>query len=301
MSTSPSTPTTIAPTEEMRAVASFREVRDTTYSIETFSGSPAEIEQAVVPIVKLTISGEPVVIGSGFFIAHNLIATAAHVARDCLDRAGNLTGETILALQLLPDKTAVSRRAWEIGGVNRTDVAVLALMPPKKTDAPLTNVVAPISTVMPRVGDPVFTCAHPKTHIVSQTQIAFKAAFYKGEITKLYPHGRDASLMPGPCYETSMVIHGGASGAPVFDRRGLVIGINSTGFDETDVSFVSTVHPLFDIRVSEFVKGKKLQISIRELAARGSVIAVDDDGSRATPESFWSEVWPNTEISRLIK
>lgn len=48
-------------------------------------------------------------------------------------------------------------------------------------------------------------------------------------------------MMPGPCAQTSMYIHGGASGGPVFDSSGEVFAINSTGFDNDSVSFVTPI------------------------------------------------------------
>ena len=61
--------------------------------------------------------------------------------------------------------------------------------------------------------------------------------------------------MPGPCFSTSMHMHGGASGGPVFDQAsGRVCGINSTSFSgATNVSFVSMIEGLLDIDIEGVV------------------------------------------------
>jgi len=55
----------------------------------------------------------------------------------------------------------------------------------------------------------------------------------------------------GTCIQTNMQIKGGASGGPVFNDEGYVIGINSTGFEMTDseepISFVTPIQKVFDI------------------------------------------------------
>ncbi|MFA6002775.1 MAG: hypothetical protein WC881_01770 [Elusimicrobiota bacterium] len=66
-----------------------------------------------------------------------------------------------------------------------------------------------------------------------------------------YPKGRDSCMLPTACFRTSMGIKGGASGGPVFDYRGYVFAINSSGVDGTSISFVSSIFSVFPVWISD--------------------------------------------------
>lgn len=64
-------------------------------------------------------------------------------------------------------------------------------------------------------------------------------------------------------------VHGGASGGPVFGADGRVFGINSTGWDQTALSYVSRINELLDLELPsvEFPPGSAPRaMSLRELA-----------------------------------
>ena len=105
-------------------------------------------------------------------------------------------------------------------------------------------------------------------------QINFAPTYYDGHIKGYFPLGRDKVLLPGPCYQTSMAIQAGASGGPVFSPNGLVFGVNSTGYDGTDVSFVSRIHEIFAISIDDVVidAGVARKLSIIELAKLGHIV-----------------------------
>ncbi len=61
-------------------------------------------------------------------------------------------------------------------------------------------------------------------------------------------------MLPAPCYQTTMVLHGASSGGPVFAYGGAVVGINSTGVEGVDdVSFISRVADIFPLGVPDVV------------------------------------------------
>jgi hypothetical protein len=84
-------------------------------------------------------------------------------------------------------------------------------------------------------------------------------------------------FLPGPCYQTTMTVIGGASGGPVFNKYGKVIGVNSTGYDGQQISFVSRIHEALTFKVPDVnIDGKsKDEINMVQLAKLG-IISVNN-------------------------
>jgi hypothetical protein len=195
-----------------------------------------------------------------------------------LDDTGAQTNP-IAIFQFLPNDIFVIRPLLRCVVNNAADVAigVAAPMNHQVTGEPLRNRILTLSTRALSKGEPVFTYAYPNTvhaHAAPQT-IYFNPRYYEGRVSEFFPDGRDKVFLPSPCYQTSIAIHGGASGGPVFDAHGRVCGINSTGFTGCpDISFISRVHELFpltvtDIRLSEATPPR--EVSIQRLAELGHV------------------------------
>jgi hypothetical protein len=94
------------------------------------------------------------------------------------------------------------------------------------------------------VGSRAVTYAYPRfsnTQDDDSQKVEFNSSYYAGYIREYLPKGRDRILLPGPCYQTCIHIHAGASGGPVFGSHGLAFGINSTRIDGTDISYVSRI------------------------------------------------------------
>ena len=85
--------------------------------------------------------------------------------------------------------------------------------------------------------------------------VHLRPAFYDGEVQEYLPNGRDRVMLPGRCYRTNIFIHAGASGGPVFDPNGYVFGVNSTGFDGTDLSYVSRINEIFQLVIDDVAIG----------------------------------------------
>ena len=79
----------------------------------------------------------------------------------------------------------------------------------------------------------------------------FQGDWFFGKVTEYFPDGRDKTLLPDTCYQTTMKILGGASGGPVIDSKTVVVGVNSTGYDfeveEEDISFITPINKVFEI------------------------------------------------------
>lgn len=200
------------------------------------------MSEAVFLIVKQEPDGQFQLIGTGFFIAENgVFATAKHVLMDVLDGDERQT-HPIGLIQFLPGNQYILRPIDRCTSNTIADVSVGVAKPARHniTGEPLPNKIVTLTVVPPIPGARVATYAYPKT-VARESELHFFPAFYDGLMEEHFPDGRDKVIHPAPCYRTSIHVHGGASGGPVFRPDGDVFGINSTGIDGTDVSFVSRV------------------------------------------------------------
>jgi hypothetical protein len=210
--------------------------------------------QVIFPILKQVAGGSLDLIGTGFFIASmGLFASAKHVLRDCFDEKGNRKYPVCL-LHFLPDDEYLFRHIMWCSSHPTADVAVGLAEPAADAQS---NGVLTLTTSSPGMGETIATYAYPRTEIqqVGTAEILnFKPAFYEGRVVEFFPNGRDQCLLPRPCYQTSMEIHGGASGGPVVGKSGRVFALNSTGWDGvSDVSFVSRVEEILHLAIP-FIK-----------------------------------------------
>jgi len=199
-------------------------------------------------------------VGTGFFI-HSLgiFVTAGHVLREVLaqNAKGGLQQTHGLMAIHLHRGCYYTRAVQTCSFHEKAEVAVgvLAQMAHKDTHEPLKNSVVRLTFASEVKGARVHTYAYPNTVIEydsteAHNHIYCSPAFYKGQITEVYPDGRDKVMLPYPCYETSMPIHGGASGGPVFNEQGHVFALNSTGYpDVPDVSFISQLDEILSLSI----------------------------------------------------
>ena len=161
---------------------------------------------------------------------------------------------------------------------DRADIAVglAAPMHHKTTGLPLPNRVVTLDAATPNLGENVNTFAYPKTLITpgKPQLVHFEPTYFSGTITEHFPQGRDSVLLPGNCYQTTLVLHGGASGGPVFANGGAVFGINSSSVGDEEVSFVSSVWDAVDLAIPNVIMSPETSprtTTLRELIAGGIV------------------------------
>jgi hypothetical protein len=237
----------------------------------------------IFPILKQVNDSSLELIGTGFFIASmGLFASAKHVLRDCFDEKGNQMYPVCL-LHFLPDNQYLFRHILWCSSHPTADVAIGLAEP--AADA-LSNGVLTLTTSSPTIGETVVTYAYPRTEIrqlATLETLNFKPAFYEGCVAEFFPNGRDQCLLPGPCYQTSMVIHSGASGGPVVGKSGRVFALNSTGWDGvSNISFVSRVEEILHLAIP-FIKlpnGQEVNSVIAQDLADAGWIDVERIGPR---------------------
>jgi hypothetical protein len=252
------------------------EAKPGTYRI--IDGHRTEIKEThgVFPIIRLDEEGHYYLLGTGFFISTNgLFVTARHVLTAPFEN-----GKERFAIGLIhftPEEYFI-RPILRFAPHANSDVAVgvAAPMIHNVNGSSLRNQVFTLDSEIPSCNTRVATYAYPKytNEILDGTQhINFVPSFYDGDLIEYYPNGRD-KMLPGRCFHTSMRIHSGASGGPVFSSNGHVFGINSTGYDGTDISFVSSISDIFDLSIDniQFDNNAPRSATVRELAKIGYVL-----------------------------
>ena len=229
-------------------------------------GEPKSLTSVVFPLVQ-KIDGALHFVATGFFIhAGGGFATARHTL---FDRDGKkIIIDDLRAIEYITSEEFYIRPISHF--FNNTEgrdicLGMLgdAVNSPKslKANERLTIRLRPLE-----IGEEIHTIAYPNSTVVKEEDTSFLGKFrmdhYTGRITRHLPEGRDSFSLPHDCYETSMEIKGGASGGPVLDAKGHVVGVNSRGLDgEGDpVSWITPITEILDIPIP-FLENK----SIREL------------------------------------
>ena len=205
-----------------------------------FEFKPGE-HRAVCPIVKVSKSEVMELCGTGFFVAPGgVFATAKHVFEIHV-----LPDDEFEVIQECADGALV-RRPIQRGDIvthEACDAAVLKLEPLNAEDAPCDD--PPWVEVMrldpepeELVGSFVFshTIVHdPETMMFEDGEdlaqrIQYRSHWEVGLAIETHADGH--RLVKGRCHETSVFLEGRASGGPLFNSNGFVVGVNSTGVAE---------------------------------------------------------------------
>lgn len=247
---------------------------------KTNQGVFVDPTEAIVPVILQHLeSGQFKFVGTAFFIMMNgLIVTAKHVLDEVREN-GQVFGP-IGIIQFFGKNKYCMRNIKKSYEYPNSDVALALLDQPKHkiTGKPILNKVLSLSLSGANTGDSVFTYAYPKTLVeVENKKHIFRIAssIYEGRLIAEFPDGRDSALLPNPCWQTDIHIHGGASGGPVFNKDGHVIGINSTSFSsDPSCSFISTLSHIQNLRMQgiSFSNSNLVDPTVRELIDAGLIL-----------------------------
>lgn len=168
-----------------------------TRNIEAVSLSPREIAQAAFPSVVLLVmqdaSGQPVSLGSGFFIRNGMVATNVHVIEGASQGYARVVGQ---------------KTKYEIRGISAIDglhdLVVLAVSGATGPSLQLGDMRQAI------VGDAVYAIGNPE---------GLEGTFSQGIVSGVREVGSERFL------QITAPISPGSSGGPVLDAQGKVIGV----------------------------------------------------------------------------
>ena len=192
----------------------------------------------------------------GFFI------TAKHV----LTLRGKIKNPKLFGVLFIKDKRPYVLTIRNIILHEKADIALglLENINHQNTECPIEHEGLNLCPVIPGVGEKVSTCSYYDDHNLVYADDDFelkdKIKWTFGTVRKYYPDGRDSYLLPGPCVETSITLNAGLSGGPVLNKKGEIIGVNSTSFtgQDKDISYFTPIIPILNLHFKIEVKGKIL-------------------------------------------
>jgi len=245
--------------------------------LRTLDGRIGNPGHAIFPIYKV-VNKLVHLIGTGFFISDNgLFGSAKHVLMDPFDEDGRAK-YGIGLFQFIENNIYIPRPILRFSAHPIADVAVgvAAPMQNNKINQPLKNPYVFLDFKEVPVGSRAVTYAYPRfssTRENDSQEIQFNPTYYDGYIKEYLPNGRDKVFLPGPCYQTSIHMHGGASGGPVFGPDGLAFGINSTGIDGTDISYVSRMSDILHLQIDDvLVNGVSRSVRVSDFIRAQQVV-----------------------------
>lgn len=195
-------------------------------------------------------------IGTGFFITNiGHFVTAKHVIENVFDFYKKIQKAPIHAAHFVEGAKVLVRHITKIFPSKTSDLVVGKMDFHVKNDTglPLYNLVPQFTTTPPPINSRVVTFAYPGTDKILKRGSAgsFVAGFFDGIVLEHNEAPRDKVLVKWPFYATTIDVKGGASGGPVYDYKGRVIGVNCVG-GLSNLSYMAKANELLELRVPEF-------------------------------------------------
>lgn len=208
-------------------------------------------------------------LGTGFFIAPGIVATARHVIDEFEP------GRLPLVFQFEQDNNISMRRVHETCVHKESDVGILRVLGARPNH---TNSSAVLTSRKPEAGSLAFTSVVANTKVWNDPpgqSMAMNVENFRGKVVQQFPTGRDKVMISWPSYQVDFHLHGGGSGGPVFDQAGEVFAINcSSHSPDTDVAFVTSIDMIMGCEILNIdIDGKRYEkAKIRDLVNSGIIL-----------------------------
>ena len=197
-------------------------------------GKPIHPAEGSFPILHRLGPTQLIIVGTGFWISrYGLFFTAGHVVDELIEKGGELSRayafhwarEGKIHLRVIRSVTRLHAADLAIGQAdNYVD---------KFPDAPLPTKRAKLTTSVPAIGSKLVTFAYPENEVLEfsgDEPPVIRGDRFEGVLLRNVTKS-DHPYIPYPYLETSIEVRSGASGGPVFDDRGRVVGVNCRGWD----------------------------------------------------------------------
>ncbi len=214
-------------------------------------------------------------IGTGFYIsAQGLFMTAGHnVMAVCNEYGQPIT--PLIIIHLHENDFIIRRPVASCWNSKEADISIGVAEPMINTNTGefLKNRFLTLTDKCPSIGDHIASYAFPNFERKEEEnvhKIYLVPDFYDGTITDIHK-----KALGGPCYQTDMHIHGGASGGPVIsNKNGCVFGINSNSLStDTNISFVAPITPALKATIEKVkIEGFDEPTKMEDLIKFGHVI-----------------------------
>lgn len=193
-----------------------------------------------VPLLTHDDRGVWSLVGTGFYISEDgLFVTARHVVDHVVKKGRQAAPLVILHPRstngLFIPSEILFRPVVQCWLADQADVAlgVAATATNNQTGEVLRNWCWPMSWSTPMAGTPIGTYAFPRHNVSGDGRsFLFHPELYPGVVLGTGDF-RDRAMIPFPYLEVDCRIHGSASGGPIAQNGGRVVGINCTELDKT--------------------------------------------------------------------
>lgn len=218
------------------------------------------------------------ILGTGFFVCTDgIFLTAKHVI---VDERGEIIPDLFAITFLSGLKFLIRPFNYKDGALSYikchalADVAAghLAQATHNKTGHPLTNKILALEVNGLFETEIVASYGYPKDTFYfkeNKVHVATLEHWQFGKVLEMHRTGR-GGLLPGPCYMTDLSIPHGASGGPVTNQSGRVVGINSTGWNGQNISYISRIEDALELGFDIVqTTGGSQSMSLRKMAELG--------------------------------
>ena len=226
--------------------------------------------------VNLRGAAGGVLIGTGFFVVKNGgFATAKHVALEA-QRSMSKTENSVGLVYTLSNGLSVFRPIWKFAIHPTADLAfgIPHEIIDNETGSAFQSKILSLEPSSPGIGAAISTWAYPLHQKTISNEgvdvLHLQPDFYNGVVSELYAAKGPSAKLNAPYYLTSIHLHGGSSGGPVFNERGHVFGIASCSYEGAeDIAFVTPIDPFLEIEIPDVDikdgRGKR-NVAVSEIA-----------------------------------